>query len=141
MPELTASLEMLSLSEEDIKIKKREFLNRLENVNFKQLEIDTRKQSDSEVWYQERKIRLTASSFGTICKMRCTTSCKNSVYNKLYGTMVRTKAIQHGKDMEIIARKKTENIMRFSVKTCGLFIDSEFPYLAASPGIVLDTLY
>lgn len=43
---------------------------------------------------------------------------------------------RYGKDMENVARKKAEEILNFSIKACGLFIDTEFPYLAASPGIV-----
>lgn len=66
-----------SINPEDVKMKMKNFLNKLKNVNFAQIEIDTREQNDSEIWYQERKIRLTASSFGKICKMRANTSCKN----------------------------------------------------------------
>ncbi|XP_025194234.1 uncharacterized protein LOC112593869, partial [Melanaphis sacchari] len=105
----------------------------LENINVVQIEIDSREQTDSQLWYQERKIRLTASSFGQICKMRPNTSCKNSVYNILYANNVQAKSLQYGKDMEIAARKKAEETMNFTVKPCGLFIDTEFPYLAASP--------
>lgn len=49
---------------------------------------------------------------------------------------MQAKSLQYGKDMEIAARKKAEETMNFTVKPCGLFIDTEFPYLAASPGIV-----
>jgi len=68
--------------------------------------------------------------------MRPNTSCKNSVYNILYANNVQAKSLQYGKDMEIAARKKAEETMNFTVKPCGLFIDTEFTYLAASPGIV-----
>ena len=40
--------------------------------------------------------------------MRNSTSCKKSVYNILYGSDFQSKAMQYGKDMEIVARKKTE---------------------------------
>lgn len=126
----------VDFSPEEIEDKKKKFLARLENINVVQIEIDTREQTDSQLWYQERKIRLTASSFGQICKMRPNTSCKNSVYNILYANNVQAKSLQYGKDMEIAARKKAEETMNFTVKPCGLFIDTEFPYLAASPGIV-----
>lgn len=69
----------VDFSPEEIEDKKKKFLARLENINVVQIEIDTREQTDSQLWYQERKIRLTASSFGQICKMRPNTSCKNSV--------------------------------------------------------------
>lgn len=43
-------------------------------------------------------------------------------------------AIQYGKDMEHIAKLRFEEISGFKVKLCGLFIDQEYPYFAASPG-------
>ncbi|KAL4107279.1 hypothetical protein QTP88_017650 [Uroleucon formosanum] len=64
----------VDFSPEEIEDKKKIFLARLENVNFTQIEIDTREQTDSQLWYQERKIRLTASSFNQICKIRPNTS-------------------------------------------------------------------
>lgn len=121
---------------EDIENKKKQFLASFENLNLVQIEIDTREQANCQLWYQERKIRLTASSFGLVCKMRSTTSCKNSVYNILYAINGQAKSLQYGKDMENVVRKKAEEILNFSIKACGLFIDTEFPYLAASPGIV-----
>lgn len=43
-------------------------------------------------------------------------------------------AVQFGKDMEQIAKNKYEEISGFQVKSCGLYIDEEYPYLAVSPG-------
>jgi len=43
-------------------------------------------------------------------------------------------AVQFGKDMEQIAINKFEEMSGFQVKPCGLHIDEESPYLAASPG-------
>jgi len=72
------------LSTEELETKKSLFLSSFNDVNFEQIEIDTRDQSNNEKWFYERKIRLTASRFGQICKMRANTSCKNTVYNILY---------------------------------------------------------
>jgi len=112
-----AELFSVDFSPEEIEDKKKNFLARLENINFVQIEIDTREQTDSQLWYQECKIRLTVSSFGQICKMRPNTSCKN--YNILYASNVQAKSLQYGKDMEIAARKKAEETMNFTVKPCG----------------------
>jgi len=37
--------------------------------------------------------------------------------------------------MEHIAKLRFEEILGFKIKKCGLFIDKEYPYLAASPGL------
>lgn len=104
----------------------------------KKIEYETRDQSKSEVWYHERKIRLTASRFGQICKMRSNTSCKNIVHNILYASNnLHTKSLQYGKEMETIARQKLEQLLNEKVHDCGLIIDQEFPFLAASPGIII----
>lgn len=50
--------------------KKKKFLETLNRSNFSQIEIETRGQSDTQNWYQERRSRLTASKYGQICKMR-----------------------------------------------------------------------
>ncbi|XP_025205740.1 uncharacterized protein LOC112602040 [Melanaphis sacchari] len=84
-------------------------------------------------------IRLTASNFGHVCKMRRNTSCKNIVYSMLYLTF-NSKSVQYGRDMEDEAIKKFEDKFGYKVKKCGLLIDMQIPYLAASPdGIIGDT--
>uniref|UniRef100_A0A2S2N9F1 YqaJ viral recombinase domain-containing protein n=1 Tax=Schizaphis graminum TaxID=13262 RepID=A0A2S2N9F1_SCHGA len=86
------------------------------------------------MWYNERKIRLTASRFGKICKMRSNTSCKNVVHNILYASdSLQTKSVQYGREMETLARQKFEQLSKEKVYENGLIIDPEFPFLAASP--------
>jgi len=72
------------LSPEMFEEKKNQFLVSLKNSNLDEIELETRVQTNSEAWYRERRLRLTASRFGQICKMRNTTSCKNTVNNILY---------------------------------------------------------
>lgn len=125
------------MDEEELEKKKNEFIQYLYSVDFKQIENDTRDQNLNPNWYQERKMRLTASRFGEICKMRPNTSCKTKVHNILYKPSVTSKQMTYGHNMEHEARKKLEEIIKMDVQLSGLVIDSEFPYLAASPGIFL----
>lgn len=70
--------------------------------------------------------------------MRSNTSCKNTVYNLLYAGNVQSKYLQYGKDMEPIARKKSECIIGEKIQICGLIVDPDEPYLAASPGEIFE---
>ncbi len=103
------------------------------------LEKKTRKQALSQLWRDERKIRLTASRFGEICKL---TEKKNisKLCDSLYGEKTfKSEATEHGIKHEKIARKKLEEIEGITVQECGLYVNPNFPYLGASPdGIIGD---
>lgn len=127
---------------EEMKNKEIEFLEILGQADVKKIEFDTRDQSNSNMWYNERKIRLTASRFGQICKMRSNTSCKNLVYTILYASdNLPTKSLQYGREMEIVARQKFEQLSNEKVNENGLIIDPEFPFLAATPGNIIIILH
>jgi len=137
LAELLPIEEMCTL--EELKEKKNEFITSITLCKYQRdiLEVDTREQSSSSKWFTERRNRLTASDFGKICKMRETTSCKNTVYNKLYnssGNVNEPQACKYGKNMESLAIKYFENKIGVQVNRCGLFIDKLYPYLGASPG-------
>ncbi|XP_060848449.1 uncharacterized protein LOC132927890 [Rhopalosiphum padi] len=71
--------------------------------------------------------------------MRPNTSCKTKVHNILYKPPVTSKQMSYGHNMEHEARKKLEEIIKLDVQLSGLVIDTNFPYLAASPdGLVGD---
>jgi len=132
------------LSEEEIKIKKEEFIKSLtlSLAAKKILEYETRNQSDSQTWFTERRNRLTASNFGKICKMRSNTSCKNTVYEILYNNNnTKTNAIDYGKESEDLAIKTLEKIIKKPIQKCGLFVDDHTPYLAATPGNTFFNFY
>lgn len=57
------------LSEDELEEKKQEFLALLKKSNIVEIEADTREQTSSQVRYRERRLRLTASRFGQICKI------------------------------------------------------------------------
>lgn len=125
-----------TLSEEQLNEKKLDFINKLSLVNNIDIEKKTREQNQNFEWFQERKIRLTASKFGEVCKMKPYTSCKKKVHSILYKLPAKSKEMDHGIEFEPHARTQFENMFNLKVTLCGLIIDSEFPYLAASPGIV-----
>lgn len=107
--------------------------------NVVKIEENTRNQRNCQQWFSERRARLTSSNFGRVCKLRASTSCKNTVYDILYGN-VTSKAMEYGKIKENEARQTFETMTRLEVKSCGLFIDIDIPYLAASPGNINKTI-
>ncbi|XP_076549399.1 uncharacterized protein LOC117605294 [Osmia lignaria lignaria] len=96
-------------------------------------ETNTREQNDSDLWRTLKEELLTASNFGAVCGMRQTTSCAAMVKNILYPPSVDTATMKYGRDKEHIARKDVANAMKTRIRTCGLFIDRDIPYLGASP--------
>ncbi len=61
------------------------------------------------------------------------------MYDMLYRSEIKIKALDHGKNTEREARNKYEEVSGKQVRLCGMFIDLEKPYLCASPyGLVGD---
>lgn len=125
-----------TISEENLNDKKMDFINKLSIVDKIYIEKKTREQNQNFEWFQERKIRLTASKFGEVCKMKPYTSCKKKVHSMLYKLPGKSKEMDHGIEFESHARTQFENMFNLQVNLCGLIIDPELPYLAASPGII-----
>lgn len=45
------------------------------------------------------------------------------------------RSVQYDRDMEDEAKTKFEEKFGYKIKKCGLLIDTQIPYLAASPGL------
>jgi len=109
----------------------------------RKIELDTRGQSSNEKWKHYRSNRLTASNFGRVCKMRSNTHPHNTVVSILYPENIdHLPAIKHGKEREAEAISELNEILakkgRGQVSPCGLFVDIDTGFLAASPDGILD---
>ncbi|XP_062585063.1 uncharacterized protein LOC134255349 [Saccostrea cucullata] len=105
----------------------------------KKIEIDTRKQNNSCEWYQHRKGRLTASNFGKVMhrKARPSDSFLRDVFNR---SSKSSPAMDYGRKHEQDGKAKyLETFPSRHLHECGLVINNEFNFLAASPdGVVCD---
>lgn len=128
------------ISDQDLSTKKELLLKSLQKneTEIAQLEENTRGQSSNHLWKEERYKRLTASSFGKICKMRKTTSCVSTVKSLLYSEFEGTKATKYGIEHEQFAIRQFEADIKKTVKTCGLFVDIKYGFLGASPDGLVD---
>lgn len=129
------------LNEIDFEFSKNEHLKKLNLTEEERNDLERRTvlQSDSMEWMQERRQRLTASSFGKVCK-RGLIKCGPLVKNLLRGANLENiKSIQHGKDHENIALEQLTVFLRSidgshcDIQKCGLFVDPKIHYLGASP--------
>lgn len=93
----------------------------------------TKDQSNNSHWYMERRKRLTASNFGTVCNMKASTSCRNVVYNILYKPNIDNEYTRHGLEHEPVAKNKLYTKHGIKANDSGLYVDKELPFLAASP--------
>ncbi|KAK3924298.1 Reticulocyte-binding protein 2-like protein a [Frankliniella fusca] len=115
----------------------------LDNLQAEQEELKDVEQGSIE-WRTARKNRLTAVDFGEVCKRRPDTSCRRFVFDKLYraktdyaGQKPDPKQIQHGKTYEPAAKARLAT-KGYKIQNCSFFIDTEMPYLGASPDGLLD---
>ena len=109
------------------------------------IEKNTREQSSSDKWFEERHKRLTSSNFGAVVKRRETISPK-SLLNKIQNQSIHAKCpepCQWGKDKEekaIIEYCKFKNNEGLGISVCskcGFVVNNEFPWLGASPDLLV----
>ena len=78
-------------------------------------------------------MRLTSSSFGTICKLTEKRDIDKLLTNLLCYKTISTASILHGKKYENIAVEAYEHTNGIKTSECGLFVCTCHPYLASSP--------
>ena len=105
-----------------------------ERRNIEQLQ--TRDQADDEsgLWYEQRRIRLTASNFGTVAKRHSTTLSAPLVKRLLYSKHKSTPAMRWGQEHEQDAQEAyNSSCTSITVTKSGLMIDKDNGWLACSP--------
>lgn len=98
-------------------------------------------QAECNLWKTIREEMLTSSNYGMVCKARDTTLCAKKVIAILNKTQKRGKVLaplQYGKDHEKLALYDLSKLLKVTIKKCGLMIDSEHPFLGASPDGMID---
>lgn len=101
-----------------------------------QIERATIGQAQCGLWHSIRKMTMTASRFGDVCRAKKLSGhTKNIVHNRNFYS----KATEHGRIYEETARKQLEIQSGKIIEKCGIFIDDSAIYLAATPdGLIGD---
>ena len=112
---------------------------------FVELERNTRGQSDCTLWFKERRSHLTAN-FGSVIKRKKNIFPKSHLHKVLNPAPSQSKTPEScfwGKAIEQVAIAKYLEQLRSDKKSvtactqCGLFINTETPWLGASPDCLL----
>ena len=109
------------------------------------IEANSRKQCDSSFWFQQRRLRITASNFGRVAKRRKTTPVVKLVKSLLYSKELNTAAIRWGRTHEddacksYVAYLREQGHHKATVSASGLVINLEEPCLACSPDGLVET--
>ena len=109
------------------------------------IECNTRGQSDDKLWYEERRMRLTVSNFGSVLKRRESIYPKTILNKQFYSNCTKTvpKPCLWGQNMEEIAIKEylqkfeQNNHLIKACVSCGFIVNSQVPWLGASPDCLL----
>ena len=102
-----------------------------------EIEQKTITQSDCALWYEERKIRLTASNFHSVAMRRTSSNPEVLAERLLVGLTKKTKAMKFGLEKEQSAAERYIEKMKkdgknVTVKSCGFRISKSHPFLGAS---------
>ena len=119
----------------------------LPEEKIKEIEINTRDQRNSPLWFLSRKYRLTASTFGEIYHRRPDTPPDCIVLRLLKGKQFSSPALEweiqneHLAVQAYIAYQQLNGHLKLSVDPVGFLISKTHPFLGASPdGSVYDPI-
>ncbi|GBN25053.1 hypothetical protein AVEN_65053-1 [Araneus ventricosus] len=98
------------------------------------LERATTEQKNSQLWREERQKRYQT---GVVCCRKESTGCQNIVKNKLYSHFL-SAAMNYGQDNEDNAVRALQDSVNLKDRRCGLFVNPNIGYLAASPDGLID---
>ncbi|KAJ8881520.1 hypothetical protein PR048_018002 [Dryococelus australis] len=87
---------------EELQKKCEEFSLKLQRDKIMQ---ETIGQSQNDKWHEMRRMCLTASNFGVVCKRKDTTPCCNLVRQLLYRPPIMTATMEYGRRNEYMAIK------------------------------------
>lgn len=123
-----------------IEAKKADFLSGL-HLNKEQiadLEIKTRGQAANPLQRAETSNRLTASSFGLICRKRESTNPQNIIKRILNESFTGLYATDWGRQNEETAKQQFALEHSCVIQECGLYVHKNFGFLGASPDGVIE---
>ncbi|CAL9685252.1 unnamed protein product [Knipowitschia caucasica] len=96
------------------------------------IEAQTRGQSNSPVWFEARRPRLTASRFREACHVRGESTARSLACRILRGN-IQTAAMKRGLKLEEGILKIYAENGNLSVYPCGFIVHPDAPHLGASP--------
>lgn len=104
----------------------------------KLVESATKAQADSDLWFEMRYGRVTASKAQEAAQCR---TQDGTLVEAIFGAklMVETEAMIRGKVVEESVRKEVEIKKNISIKPSGLYLSASYPFFGASPDGVTES--
>ncbi|XP_049339471.1 uncharacterized protein LOC125804569 isoform X1 [Astyanax mexicanus] len=96
------------------------------------IEERTRQQSSSQLWFEVRRPRITASRFREVCHV-CGKSSSQALATRILKGTPQTRDMKRGQELESDVLKQYSDARNVSVLPCGVIIHPDAPYLGASP--------
>jgi len=100
--------------------------------------IESKEQSFSRTWREERRKRLTSSNFGQICKRTNKTNEEKLCRTFLMPRLIQAESLNHGKQYESVAINQYEQMTGYTVLSTGLWISTSHPFFASSPDSLIE---